>query len=194
MNDRKNDILTIPNLLSLVRLLLIPVYAILYMRAQVLREYIAAASVFALSALTDMADGIIARKCHMVSRLGIMLDPFADKMTQGVIILCLTIKNPDILPLLLLFVAKEAFMLVMGCLLLKKKKMLDGALIPGKICTAVLFVSMIVLVIFHDLPDIWVYTILSVCSVFMIISLVAYAMCYFRRSEHIKDIEDRIFK
>lgn len=194
MNDRKSDILTIPNLLSLIRLLLIPVYAILYMRAQELRDYIVAASVFALSALTDMADGIIARKCRMVSRLGIMLDPFADKMTQGVIILCLTLRNHDILPLLLLFIVKEAFMLVMGCLHLKKKKMLDGALIPGKICTAVMFTSMIALVIFPNLPPIWIYAILSVCAVFMIISLFSYAMCYFRRSEHIKDMEDHLFK
>ena len=192
MNDRTKNILTIPNLLSLLRLLLIPVYAILYMRAQELREYIVAASVFAVSALTDMVDGIIARKCHMVSRLGIMLDPFADKMTQGVIIICLTVKNIAILPLLILFIVKEAFMLTMACLHLKKRKMLDGALIPGKICTTVLFLSMIVLVIFRDLEPVWVYTIVAVCSVFMIISLVAYALCYFRRSEHIKDIEDRI--
>ena len=192
MNDRTKNILTIPNLLSLLRLLMIPIYAILYMRAQELREYIVAAAVFAVSALTDMVDGIIARKCHMVSRLGIMLDPFADKMTQGVIIICLTIKNIAILPLLLLFIVKEAFMLTMACLHLKKRKMLDGALIPGKICTTVLFLSMIVLVIFRDLPNPWVYAIVALCSVFMIISLVAYALCYFRRSEHIKDIEDRI--
>ena len=107
MNDRTKNILTIPNLLSLLRLLLIPVYAILYMRAQELREYIVAASVFAVSALTDMVDGIIARKCHMVSRLGIMLDPFADKMTQGVIIICLTVKNIAILPLLILFICGD---------------------------------------------------------------------------------------
>lgn len=192
MNDRTKNILTIPNFLSLLRLLMIPIYAILYMRAQEMREYIAAAAVFAVSALTDMVDGIIARKCHMVSRLGIMLDPFADKMTQGVIIICLTIKNIAILPLLLLFIVKEAFMLIMACLHLKKRKMLDGALIPGKICTTVLFLSMIVLVIFRDLPNPWVYAIVALCSVFMIISLVAYALCYLRRSEHIKDIEDRI--
>lgn len=192
MNDVKKNVLTIPNLLSLFRLLLIPVYAILYMKAQSAKEYIVAAAVFAVSAMTDMVDGIIARKCHMVSRLGIMLDPFADKMTQGVIILCLTLKNPAILPLLILFIVKEAFMLVMACLHLKKKKMLDGALIPGKICTTVLFLSMIVLVIFRDLPSPWVYTIVAICSVFMVISLVAYALCYFRRSSHIKDIGDRL--
>lgn len=192
MNDLKKNVLTIPNLLSFLRLLLIPVYAVLYMKAESLREYAIAAAVFAASALTDMVDGIIARKCHMISKLGIMLDPFADKMTQGVIILCLTLKNPAILPLLILFVVKEAFMLVMACLHLKKRKMLDGALLPGKICTTVLFLSMFVLVIFRDLSPFWVSVIVWVCSVFMVISLVSYALCYFRRSSHIKDIGERL--
>ena len=75
------------------RLLLIPVYAVLYMKASELREYAVAAAILVVSALTDAVDGIIARKCNMISRLGIMLDPFADKMTQGVILLCLSIKN-----------------------------------------------------------------------------------------------------
>lgn len=193
MNDNlKKNILTIPNLLSCFRLLLIPIYAVLYMKAETLREYAVAAIVFAASALTDMVDGIIARKCHMISRLGIMLDPFADKMTQFVIILCLSIKKPAILPLLCLFVVKEAFMLIMACLHLKKRKMLDGALIPGKICTAVLFLSMFILVIVRDLPPVWVSVIVWICAIFMVISLVSYALCYFRRSSHIKDIEGKL--
>ncbi len=188
MNDVKKELLTIPNLLTCLRILLIPVYAVLYMKATTLRDYIFSAAVLAVSALTDMVDGIIARKCHMISRLGIMLDPFADKLTQGVIILCLTIRHIEILPLLLLFILKEGFMFVMGVRLLRQKKMLDGALITGKICTTVLFLGMIALVIFPKLPTVGTLLIVSVCAVFMVISLISYMLCYFRSSSHIQDI------
>ena len=190
MNDVKKNILTIPNILTFFRLLLIPVYAVLYMKANELRDYIATASVLAVSALTDMADGIIARKCNMRSKLGIMLDPFADKLTQGVIMLCLTLKHTELLPLLILFVLKEGFMFVMGCRLLRKRKMLKGALFAGKICTTVLFLGMIALVVFPHMPPLGWFTIVAICGVFMIISLVSYILCYLRPADHICDLHD----
>ena len=188
MNDVKKDLLTVPNVLTFFRILLIPVYAVLYMKAVTLRDYIVSAAVLAVSALTDMADGLIARKCHMVSRLGIMLDPFADKLTQGVIMLCLTIRHREILPLLLFFVLKEGFMFVMGCRLLRQKKILDGALMTGKVCTTVLFLGMIALVVFPAMPPAGVMGIVLICAVFMLISLVSYILCYVRHSAHIKDL------
>ena len=188
MNEPKKDILTIPNLLTVIRLLLVPVYAVMYMNARETKDYIIAASVLALSSLTDMVDGIIARKCNMVSRLGIMLDPFADKMTQGVIMICLTVKHIEILPLLALFIVKESFMLIMGCKHLKKGKMLDGALFAGKICTTVLFVSMIALVVFPDMKRFVRIIIVCVCSAFMLNSLYSYAKCY-RQQDHIADVD-----
>lgn len=192
MNYDKKEILTVPNLLSFFRILLIPVYAVLYMRAQSAKEYIEAAVVFAISAVTDMADGIIARKFNMRSRLGIMLDPLADKLTQGVIILCLAIRNNDIIPLLILFAVKEGFMLVMGCRLLRRGKMLKGALFAGKICTTVLFISMIVLVVFNGMPRGAVIAIMTVCSIFMAASLISYARCFFKPSAHIRNIDETL--
>lgn len=88
---KKDQILTIPNLLSVVRLLLIPVIVWLYCGKQ---EYTAAVVVILLSGITDIADGIIARKYHMVSDFGKILDPIADKLTQAAIILCLTYNYP----------------------------------------------------------------------------------------------------
>ena len=191
MKYEKKEILTIPNVLSVLRILLIPVYAVLYMKAQSAKEYLNAAVVFAVSAVTDMVDGIIARKFNMTSRIGIMLDPFADKLTQGVIILCLTIRNIDVLPLMVIFVIKEGFMLFMGCKLLSQGKMLRGALFAGKICTAVLFISMIALVIFNELPRKAVIGIVCTCMVFMLMSLISYAKCFFLRSSHIRDIDEK---
>ena len=190
MRYSKKEIFTIPNLLSVFRIILIPVYAVLYMKAQVMKDYIMSAVVFIVSALTDMVDGMIARKFNMRSRIGIMLDPFADKLTQGVVILCLTLRNLAILPLLVLFILKEGFMFVMACRLLHSGKMLDGALMTGKVCTTVLFISMAVLVVFKNIPIGGIYAIVGICSVFMIISLVSYAKTFFTASEHIRDIEE----
>ena len=76
----KKEILTIPNLLSFFRLILIPGYMILYIRAQSAQDYFLAGCVLAFSCLTDMADGKIARKFNMVSDFGKFLDPLADKL------------------------------------------------------------------------------------------------------------------
>ena len=81
-------------------------------------------------------------------------------------------------------------MFVMACRLLHSGKMLDGALWAGKICTTVLFISMAALVVFKNIPTGGVYSIVAICSVFMIISLISYAKCFFTASEHIRDIDE----
>lgn len=87
-------ILTIPNLLTLFRLILIPVIAWLYCARQ---DYAMAAAMLVLSGVTDVADGYIARHFNMISDLGKMLDPVADKLTQFVMLLCLFSRFPAML-------------------------------------------------------------------------------------------------
>ena len=65
----KKEIFTIPNLLSLFRLILIPVYASLYLSATEQYQYVLAGMILAVSCLTDMIDGKIARKFHMITLL-----------------------------------------------------------------------------------------------------------------------------
>ena len=86
---KKEDILTIPNFLSFFRILLIPVIAVLY---SIYDSHIAAVVVIALSGLTDILDGKIARRFNMVSDFGKFIDPVADKLTQLAMILCLLAK------------------------------------------------------------------------------------------------------
>ncbi len=189
MKNIRREIMTVPNLLSLLRLLLVPVFAVLSLKAETAKDYLVSAGVLVLSALTDMADGLIARKCNMISRLGIVLDPIADKMTQGVVMICLSLRHPEMIPLLILFVVKELFMLIMGCLHLRKNKMLDGALFAGKLCTTVLFVGMTAIMVFRGMPPAVLYAVIGICFAFMSISFAAYARCYLRHSPHIKEIE-----
>ncbi len=151
LNWRK-EVFTIPNFLSLFRLILIPVYVYLYLTAQTATQYIIAGLVLALSCLTDMIDGRIARKYHMISRVGMLLDPVADKATQLALLVCLSMKYPVLYPVLALMVIKESFQLVAMIIAYLNRKMLPGALLIGKVCTTVLFVSLIALVLFPEAP------------------------------------------
>lgn len=77
-NTYQKKILTIPNILSFFRLCLIPVIIWLYTEKQ---DYFWTLLVLLLSAVTDIVDGIIARKCNMISDFGKAFDPIADKLT-----------------------------------------------------------------------------------------------------------------
>ena len=190
IKEWKRDLFTIPNLLSLFRLVLIPVYVTIYLRATDAVDYAIAAGILALSCLTEMIDGKIARHFNMISTIGKVLDPFADKATQFTLTVCLAVKYPVLWHLALLFVIKEGFQLIAGLLTFRKGKMLNGALITGKICTCVLFVSLILLVLMPnlDLRVINIITIVDAC--FMLMSFVHYAIVYFRKSPQIQDIPD----
>ena len=85
------NIFTIPNIISLFRLVLIPFFAIIYFSDSFEYRYFWCVFIILLSGLSDIVDGVIARKCNMISDLGKILDPIADKLTQVVVILCLLI-------------------------------------------------------------------------------------------------------
>ena len=191
MNIRKwkKDIFTIPNLLSLFRLVLIPVYVVIYLNAQEPGQYITAGAILAVSCLTDMVDGKIARKFDMISTVGKVLDPVADKATQFTLTLCLSLRYPALRPVLGLFVIKETFQIVAGGLALRKGKMLPGALMAGKVCTTVLFVSLILLVLFPEIPYHAVTVIAVVDAVFLSISFVSYFLAYFGKNVKTEDLK-----
>lgn len=184
----KKEIFTIPNLLSLFRLLLIPVYVSVYLNATESDQFILAGAILAISCLTDMVDGKIARKYNMITTLGKVLDPLADKLTQLALTICLSIKYPVLYPVLGLFVVKELFQLVLGVVFLRKGKMLPGALIAGKICTTILFISLIALVLIPDMNAVAVQVIAMVDAMFLTISFVSYAMAYLGKNVKVQDI------
>ena len=151
MLDTKK-IWNIPNLLSLIRILLIPIFAYCYLTAETAKEYYVAAFIILLSGLTDMADGIIARHFHMITEFGKFLDPVADKLTHAAVALCLAFHYPLMRWLIFLMVIKEGFMAVMGAWNLKHGQKLNGAKWFGKVCTATLFLLLLVLVVFPWIP------------------------------------------
>ena len=148
-----------------------------------------AAVILAVSCLTDLADGKIARHFNMISNVGKVLDPIADKATQLALIVCLAVHYPLLWIVIGLFVLKEGFQLIAGLVTLRKGRMLDGALMSGKVCTTILFISLIVMVLIPELPQTVVNVIVIVDSIFMVIAFVDYARVYVTNGVKIKDID-----
>ena len=185
----KKEIMTIPNLLSVFRLVLIPVYVTIYLTAKDNTDYLLAAMILAVSCLTDLIDGQIARHFNMISNLGKILDPLADKATQLTLIICLTVRYRILLILIGLFILKEGFQLLAGSLRLRKGRMLKGAQFTGKICTTILFVSLLLMVMIPDLNPQIVNILVLIDAVFMVIAFVDYAIVYRRKDSKFQDLD-----
>ena len=189
IKDWKKEILTIPNLLSLFRLLLIPVYVIIYLNATETMHYVVAGMILAVSCLTDMVDGMIARHFNMMSTVGQVLDPLADKATQFTLTICLAIKHPVLWILACLIFVKEIFQLVVSYIFFRKGKMLSRALMAGKICTTVLFLSLILMVLNPNFSENVINIFLIVDCAFLLFAFASYALVYIKSSPILKDIE-----
>ena len=183
--------MTTASKITLVRVVLIPVYIVIYLRAKTAADYYIAAGILAVSCLTDLIDGKIARHFNMISNTGKILDPLADKATQFTLIVCLTIKHPVLLILIALFVVKEGFQLVAGFMILRRGKILSGALLSGKICTTVLFISLILMVMIPQMNEFMINILTAINCVFMLISFVGYARIYYTQSPMIQEIDPK---
>ncbi len=162
-------------------MILVPVYLVLYFHAKDTRGYMLAAAVLAVSALTDMLDGKIARRFNMVTSLGKILDPVADKVTHGAVALSLSFRFPLMCYVLILFLVKETFMGVMGLYVMKRRgRMMDGAQWYGKLCTAVLFVLLLVLLLNMNISWFQAGLLCVLCIAVMLFSLGCYVVFYAR--------------
>lgn len=167
----KKQILTIPNLLSLFRLLLIPVIIWLY---QCKHDYLAAASVTVLSGATDVIDGIIARKFNMVSDFGKILDPIADKLTQITVLFCLVSRFPVMALPLSILIVKEIIAAITNMLTIKKTDKVMGAVWHGKVTTILLYAMMIIHLIWFSISDIASNILIFICTAMMLLSAILY--------------------
>ncbi len=180
MGKLKKETFSVPNILSYLRILLIPVFVTLYFKG----EYICAAMIVALSGLTDLADGFIARRFNMITEWGKVLDPIADKLTQALLIVCLLSRYEKMWILVIIFFIKELTMGLAGLIMLcKRKRRLNGAMWFGKISTVVQFVAMTALFAFR-LPEPWADAVISVCAAFMILAFVLYMRAYAHLAKH----------
>mgnify|MGYP004643008601 FL=1 len=170
----RREAFSIPNLLSYFRLLLIPLFVMLYLR----EDFTAALITLAASGLSDVLDGRIARKFNMVTDLGKVLDPVADKLTQCAMMFCVAMRYPAMWWLLGIHVVKELIMIVMGCYVLKKTDTVNSAIWVGKLCTGVIYAVMMLHVIDPYLPQAASVAMTVVCAGLILLSLVVYTMRY----------------
>lgn len=146
------NVWTIPNIISFVRILLIPVFGVLFYKGELLWALL----ILAFSGLTDFFDGKLARKLNQVSELGKMLDPIADKLTQATIAIVyfFTFRKAENETLklfswvFLLFIVKELIMLVGGAIMIAVGIHPGAAEIYGKAATMIFYVVMVIIMAF----------------------------------------------
>ena len=172
----REQLFTIPNFMSLFRLVLVPFIIWVYYRG----AYDAAAGLVLLSAATDILDGIIARKFNMVSDLGKMLDPLCDKLTHAALLICLLMRYRFIWLVFGLLAVKEITMLILGGITVKRCGEVHSAKWYGKLCTVILESSTIALMLFPDVPGWVVQGAACLCCAAMIFSLSMYVIFFLR--------------
>ena len=168
----KHKIITIPNILSLFRLLLIPVIMWLYI---VKEDPVLTTVILVLSGITDIVDGIIARKCHMVSDFGKAFDPVADKLTQIAMLFCLVSRFKWMLLPLCVMVIKEVTAGILGLLVIRKTGKVDGAVWHGKATTVSLYSMMIIHLIWYNIPGVISGILIGACTALALLSAFMYS-------------------
>ena len=202
LNENIKDLFTnwntIPNWLCFLRIALIPVFSVLFIKEQ----YIAAL-IFIVASLTDMLDGKIARKFNMISNLGKILDPIADKLSQIAIVIILIVKfwsfEGPLKYLFFLFIIKEGIMVIAGAALLAKGMRPVAAEMWGKVATTVFYIFMIAIIaigpngalvgvaFFKALPDGIIYAMVIISVILAFVSLFGYAPGFIRQIKENKN-------
>ena len=165
---------TIPNMISAFRILLIPIFVLLYF-SNIEHCYFYAFIVIVLSSISDIADGIIARKFNMISDLGKVLDPIADKLTQLALVLILCFKHPTLMPVFFVLFTKELLTAVAAAIWFKKGLKPISAKWWGKVSTALLYASFM----YYILSDFWLFKngIIDIIITALVIVCLLFSMC-----------------
>lgn len=179
----------IPNILTVARFFLIPF--IIYFIA--VDRYVLAFLFLTISGLTDVLDGIIARKFNFITNFGKLIDPLADKATQTSVLITLTFK--DIIPfwMIVIVALKEATMIA-GASFLYGKELVVSSKWYGKLSTVLFYVAIVCSfgikywnTIAEDpansvapLPqfDMWIYYLAIAATIF---SLVMYYITFYKQ-------------
>jgi len=139
----KKKKVNLPNILTVVRILMVPVFVVL-MALDGVWEYMRYISlgIFVLAAITDYLDGIIARKKGIVTRFGKLMDPLADKMTQVALLGTLAIQKIIPVWIIVVVIIKE-FLMVSGASFLYGKELVVSSKWYGKLATVLFYVAIV---------------------------------------------------
>lgn len=173
------DLFKLPNILCYIRIIMVPIFLYIYFTADRQSDYYIATAVVLASGITDFLDGQIARRCNMITDLGRIIDPVADKLMQLAMVAALTLKIKYMWILVLYLVIKEVVTSITGLYVIKKfERRLNGAKWYGKVCTALLYVVMLVLVAFPKIDAKFQNILLVVCAGSLTLAFVMYMRLY----------------
>lgn len=174
----KKEVFTIPNILSMLRIAMIIAVVIVFF-VPFDNHYLVAGIILIASGVTDILDGFIARTFNMVSPLGKALDPFADKLTQFAVLICLATFNMLILIPFAILVVRDAFMLFTGLSIFKKTHETYSAKWYGKVATLYTYTLMCAMLVFKTQLEetAWLLiTLIIVDAVLIAFSFLMYAI------------------
>lgn len=160
----------VPNALSLLRIALVPVFMVLYL---IHRDGWAILTLV-LSGLTDMLDGFIARRFNQITDCGKLLDPVSDKLTQVGVVIALTTRHQELMPLLVLCLLKELSLIVGSVIMLRRRHTMRAAKWFGKLSTALFYTCMALLVVFPDMPAVFKWVLIGIVGVSMLLAFIGY--------------------
>lgn len=131
--------MNLPNLLTLVRFLLVPVMAVFLLK----EKFTIAIIIYVLASITDVLDGYIARKYNLITKIGKILDPMADKLLQFSALLGLWVVGVIPFWITFIFFLKEIFMGIGAIKLLRKKDVVVPSKWFGKLSTVFFFIAIV---------------------------------------------------
>lgn len=147
--------MNIPNILTVFRLALVPVFAYIFF-SPIKNSLFLSIAIFLIAGATDVLDGYIARKHNLVTRFGIVMDPLADKLMLITVLYCLTAKNYIVSWVFWVIILKELSMIIGGTLLLNKDMVIPSNIF-GKISTLLFYLSIFILIFSEYLGKILIY-------------------------------------
>lgn len=176
----KKENFNVPNMLSFIRIIIIIPFVLYFLND----EYLLAAVMLIFSGLSDMFDGIIARKLNQATKFGRILDPVADKLTLTAVVVCIGIKFPETILLVVILILKDVSMLIAGSFLLKKGVEPPAAKWYGKLSTIFFYISVIIIVVLKAIygirSPIISILLLSITSFFMLFALFKYFILFLK--------------
>ncbi len=175
---------TVPNVMSFFRLLLIPVIMWVYLAK---KDYVLVAVLLVVSGITDVADGFIARHFNQISNLGKMLDPVADKFTEGILMILLALRYPLFWADVVIFAVGAFLMSFWGIRAINRSHLVNAAHWYGKVTTVFLYASIFTLLLWESIPKAAANAIIVICGLMVIGNVTMYGLFYMRlRRERLK--------
>lgn len=186
--------MNVPNTLTVIRLILVPVFVITMFAPLPLQWSWLPLAIIVLSGITDVADGYIARHFNQITQLGKILDPLADKLSLLALSICIAVKFSPFWIIAIVVIVKEILQILGGGYLMKKKIKIPSSRWFGKACTAVTYCCYIILLglpIFQLPASAWMlWTMVIVILVLMLLAFFSYLPVYLRLLQQNKPLEE----